>query len=169
MLGHPLHPVRPSHAPHPAHPTQPIDHALVWTGALLATLPFVATVGLAIVGTLMEGRVLFDWLMPAELALATFLGGLALLVVAWRTELRRGAVGLALAASVALFTLTNGVATWTGLAHGDEAPEGWRLALVLAVYLAYVLAALTLAVLGWALVRDLRRLHASRPGAGSRS
>jgi hydrogenase/urease accessory protein HupE len=167
MLGHATHPVRPTHAPHPAHPTQPIDHALAWTGAVLATLPFVATLGLSLVGSLMEGQVLFDWLMPAELAIASFVGGLALLVVAWRTELRRWSVVAALAAAALFLGLTNGTATWTGLADGTYPPEGWRLALVLAVYVTFVLAAIAVATVGWLLVRDLGRARAGAPPAGA--
>jgi hypothetical protein len=166
MLGHATHPVRPTNAPHPTHPTQPIDHALAWTGAVLATLPFVATVGLAVVGSLMEGRMLFDWLMPAELAIATFAGGLALLVVAWRAEVRRWAVVASLATAALFLALTNGTATWTGLADGTYPPEGWRLALVLAAYVAYVLAALAVAAVGWVLVRDLARARAGASPAG---
>lgn len=169
MLGHPTHRVRPTHAPDPTHPSQPLDLALAWTGAVLATLPFVATVGLAIVGSIAEQRALFDWLMPAELAIATFVGALALVVVVWRSGLRRRAVGIALAASALFYALTAGVSIWTGLAEGTQAPEGWRLALVLTVYVAYVLAALTLAIEGWMIVRDQRRARASQPGPGARS
>lgn len=170
MLGHPTHPAhpaRPTHAPHPSHPTQPIDHALAWTGAVLATLPFVATIGFALIASLMDGRMRFDWLMPAELAIATLAGGLALLVVAWRTELRRWAIVAALAAAALFLALTNGTATWTGLADGAYPPEGGRLAVVLAAYIAYVLAALAVATLGWLLVRDLARARAGERSTGA--
>lgn len=153
MLGNTAHPVPPVH---PVHPAGPFDRALVWTGAVLATLPFVATVGLALFASLTERRLLVDWLMPAELAVATFAGGVALAFVAWRTGLRRWLVGGALAAAAATLALTNGVAFWTGLADGTHAAEGGRLALVVAVYATFVLAALALATAGWLLVRDLR-------------
>ena len=154
MLGHPVHPTPPTGV---RRRERPLDRALAWTGAVLATLPFAATLGLAVVGSLAERRPRFDWLMPAELALLSFAGGAVLWVVALRTGRAALAIGTTAVAAAALLGLTQGAALWTGLAHGTFEPEGWRLAVVLAVYGAFVLASAGLAVEGWWLVRELRR------------
>jgi hypothetical protein len=136
-----------------------LTKALAVAGALLAWFPIVATVALTIIALVATGQFHVDYLMPAELFPAAFLGGGLLLGAAWRARARRGLVGWGLLAMVVLLFGTQALAVVTGLATGANEPAGWRWVLVLATLFAYTLALITTAVAGLLLLRDL-----SRPG-----
>jgi hypothetical protein len=128
---------------------------LAVTGTVLVWLPIVATVALSLVGSL-AGRVFrFDYLMPAELFPAAFLGGGLLVWASLRARSRRGLIGWGL--GLMLGSLVGGqvIASLTGLASGETEPTGWAWALVIAAIAAYTLALVELGIAGIMLVRGL--------------
>ncbi len=134
-----------------------LTKALALTGALLAWLPIAATVVLAVAGSLRDRVVRFDFLMPAELAPAAFLGGGLLLWAAMRAHTWRRPIGLGLGLMLAMLVGGQALAVATGLASGAREPAGWAWSLVLAALAAYTLALVEVAVSGGLLVRDLFR------------
>lgn len=134
-----------------------LTKALALIGALLAWFPIVTTAALGVAGSLRDGGVRLDYLMPAELAPAAFLGGGLLLWAALRARTWRRAIGLGLGLMLAALVGVQALAEATGLASGARAPAGWAWALVLAALAAYTLALAEVAVSGGLLVRDLFR------------
>jgi hypothetical protein len=134
-----------------------LTKAVALIGALLAWFPIVAAVVVAVAGSLRERAVRFDYLMPAELAPAAFLGGGLLLWAAMRAHTRRRPIALGLGLMVAMLVGGQALAVATGLASGAREPAGWAFALVLAALAAYTLALAEVAISGGLLVRDLFR------------
>lgn len=139
--------------------------ALVGTG--LAWLPIAATVALSAVVTLRSGRFRLDYLMPAELFPAALLGGILLLIAALRTRSHRAPIAWSLGLMVFMLVAGQGLAVVTGLASGAAEPEGWRLALVAGLLVAYVVALVALDISAVRLVRDLFAKPADAAASGS--
>lgn len=131
------------------------DLALI--GALLAWFPIVATVVFAVAGSLRDRVVRLDYLMPAELAPAAFIGGLLLLWAALRAHAWRGPIGLGLGLMLASLVGGQALAVATGLASGARQPTDWAWTLVLVALAAYTLALAEVGIAGGLLVRDLFR------------
>lgn len=142
----------------------PFDRVLAIAGAVVAALPVAAMLATSLVGSLLEGRFLMDYLMPAELGLLLAVGAALLLLAALRTRRDAVAIGATAATAALAFAAMSAFAVWTGLADGRHEPTGWRLALVVSMLVVYVLAAIALPVLGWHLARALRRPHGPRHG-----
>ena len=72
--------------------------ALAAAGMVVAWLPIVATIVVGAVGSILSGRLLVDYMMPAELFLVALVGAGLLLWASIRARSRRGffAWGLAL-------------------------------------------------------------------------
>lgn len=134
-----------------------LTKALALTGALLAWFPIAATLVLAVAGSLRDRVFRFDYLMPAELAPAAFLGGGLLLWAAIHAHSWRRPIGLGLGLMLATLVGGQALAIATGLASGAREPVGWAWALVLAALAAYILALVEVAISGGFLVRDLFR------------
>lgn len=134
---------------------RPLLKILAIVGAILAWFPLVATVATSVMGSLASRTFRLDYLMPGELGLFAFAGGLLLLLVAVLARRRRLLIGASLA--VAFIALFGGqaLAVATGLASGAREPTGWPWILVLASLALYSFAVLMLAVAGVRLVRDL--------------
>lgn len=128
---------------------------LALVGAILAWFPLVATVATSVAGSLGSRKFHFDYLMPAELGLFAFAGGLLLLLVAVLARRRRLLIGASLAAALVVVVAGQVIAVVTGLASGAREPTGWPWILVLASLALYSFAVLLLAVAGVRLVRDL--------------
>jgi hypothetical protein len=128
---------------------------LAVTGTVLVWLPIVATVALSLAGSLAVRVFRFDYLMPAELFPAAFLGGGLLVWASLRARSRRGLIGWGL--GLMLGSLVGGqvIASLTGLASGETEPTGWAWALVIAAIAAYTLALVELGIAGIMLVRGL--------------
>lgn len=128
---------------------------LAVVGAILAWFPLFATVATSIIGSISARTFLFDFLMPAELGLFAFAGGLLLLLVALLARSRRLLIGGSLAAAFVLLVGGQALAVATGLASGAREASGWPWILVIASLALYALAVLVLAMAGVQLVRDL--------------
>lgn len=124
-------------------------------GTALAWIPILAPVMFTTILVIREGIFRFDYLMPAELFSAALIGGGLLVWAALRARLRWKMIGWGL--GVAAFLLVGGqaLATVTGLASGEAEPIGWRLALVLASLVVYILALFVIGIGGLLLIRDL--------------
>jgi hypothetical protein len=117
-------------------------------GTVVAGLPLVFTILTAAVGSWMDKRFLFDWMMPAELFPFVLAGSALLVWAAWRAQWRRMwfAVGVVL-----LFVLLFGgqaLAVVSGLADGSRPAQGVWWAIVVGSIALYDLVAVGLAVLG---------------------
>jgi hypothetical protein len=135
--------------------TSVVNKMLAIAGTVLAWLPIVAPLVFAFIALFTRGRFLFDYLMPAEVFPVALAGGVLLLVAAFRMQSRRGLVGGALALAVFMLFGFQALAMALGLASGEQQPEGWRLALVLAGVAVYILALAAVGVGGILLLRQL--------------
>lgn len=134
---------------------QVLIRSLAITGTVLVGLPLVAPIVFGVIFLIMNGRFLLDYLMPAELFLMVMAGGLLLFWAAWRFRSKVKQIGWGLAAAAGSLALTQGFAEITGLAHGDNPAEGWRLALVMSFLVLYILMVVWIFVSGIYLLSGL--------------
>lgn len=124
---------------------------LAVVGTVLVWFPILATVTIAVVGSIGDRVLRFDYLMPAELFPVAFAGGVLLL---W-ARARRRLIGWGLGIAVGLLVGGQALAVATGLASGEIEPAGWLWVLVVASIVAYSLALVELGGAGLLPVRDL--------------
>lgn len=124
-------------------------------GTVLVWFPILAPILITIIFYLQEQMFRFDYLMPAELGLFAFGGGIILLVAAIRAHSRTKLIGWGL--GIALLTIVGGqaLAVVTGLADGSTEIGGWQWMLVLGSLVVYVLAVIEVGVGGILLSRDV--------------
>jgi hypothetical protein len=141
-----------------------IDRVLAVAGAVLVLSPLALTVLLSLIASLGAARVLFDFLLPAELFPLFLAGALLTTVAALRTRSHRyWVIGGALVTALALLS-AQGAAIATGLAAGDRAPQGWPFALVMGLFLLFLAAMVATGVGSVALARYVLRARSpSRP------
>ncbi len=128
---------------------------LAVVGTVSVWLPIAAPIVFSTILFVQRRIFRFDYLMPAELGLFAFGGGIVLLIAAFlaRANWKFIAWGL----GVALVTIVGGqaLAVVTGLASGEIEPVGWPWALVLGSLILYTLAVIEVGVGGVRLLRDL--------------
>lgn len=134
-----------------------IARVLAIAGTVLVWLPILAPVVFAVIAGVRRERVLFDYLLPAELFPSTLAGGALLVAAAVLARSRRWLVIACLAAAVALLVGSQWLAVATGLASGEIEPRGWQFVLVSALFAGFVLATVVLGVGGALLIRDTFR------------
>src|SRR5512141_3163144 len=93
-----------------------LSKTLAVVGTILVWLPIVAPFVFTRWGSLGSGHFNFDWLIPAELSPAMFLGGGLLLFIALRTHARRASVAWGLGVAVGSLVLGAVLVNVTGLA-----------------------------------------------------
>jgi hypothetical protein len=130
-------------------------------GAVLVWLPVVAPLALGIGFWFRRGRLLIDFLMPAELFPLILAGGALLLTAALLTKWRVWLVTLAWGGAVALPAGSQGLAVLTGLASGRHPAEGWRFGVVMATFGLFLAAVVALGVAG---IVSWQRIGAGRYG-----
>ncbi|MBN1438804.1 MAG: GNAT family N-acetyltransferase [Anaerolineales bacterium] len=128
---------------------------LALVGTILVWLPLLLPILFTGIRLIRGGSFMLDFLMPAEFFPLVLVGGLLLCWAGWRARLRRRFLGGSLALGAVLLLGSQGLAVATGLASGKAEPEGWRLAVVIAPLIGYILAVLALGGAGMMLVRDL--------------
>ncbi len=127
--------------------------------AIIATVvlwfPLAVMVGMSIAHLIGTGKILMDYLIPGELFFVVAAGALLLLWAAIRA--RRFIKPLVWGIVLGLLGLvaSQGTAMLTGIATGEREPTGGLLALVLGIYLVYVLAEIFLGITGIRLWRSL--------------
>ena len=124
-------------------------------GTALVWFPILAPILISTIFYIQEQIFRFDYLMPAELGLFAFGGGILLLVAAIRARSHWKLIGWGL--GIALITIVGGqaLAAVTGLADGSTAPDGWQWALVLGALILYILAVIEIGIGGILLLRDM--------------
>lgn len=132
-----------------------LTRVLAVVGTVLVWFPLLATVTTSVVGSVGDRVFRFDYLMPAELFPAAFVGGGLLMWAAMRARSRRGLIGWGLGVAVGLLVGGQALAVVTGLASGETEPVGWLWALVIALIAIYALALVEIGVAGVLLLRDL--------------
>ncbi len=128
---------------------------LALAGTLFAWLPLLAPVFFSLVRLIQRGRLLFDYLMPAELFLLGLLGGGALFWSALQVRRYHRAIAWSMFAQLFACFASQGVAVITGLASGATEPSGPAWLAVNALLVLFILANLATAVFGLLLLRSL--------------
>jgi hypothetical protein len=128
---------------------------LAIAGTVLVWFPLLAPVVLAFTSLIANGKFLLDYLMPAELFPSVLVGGILLIWAAIRAHTRRKLIGWSLASALVLLYGTQGLAVVTGLASGENAATGWRIAVVFGGLMLFLLAVISTGVGGVLLIRDL--------------
>ena len=124
-------------------------------GTVLVAVPILFMIVTAVVGFVMRGQLMMDYLMPAELFMAVFPGAILLLAaaIASRTNIRTIAWSFGIAAvsfvGTILYTMLS------GLASGAVEAEGWPLYLSLIGIGIYDLSVLLLGIGGAVLCAKL--------------
>jgi len=128
---------------------------LAITGTLLVWLPILAPILFSLILFIQRRLFRFDYLMPAELGLFAFGGGILLLVAAISARSHQKLIGWGL--GIACITVVGGqaLAVVTGLADGSTEIGGWQWVLVLGSLVLYTLAIIGVGVGGILLLRDL--------------
>jgi hypothetical protein len=134
---------------------------LAIVGTVLVWFPILAPILLSVAAFITERVFRFDYLMPAELFLATLVGGGLLIWAALRARSRRGLIGWGLGIAAGFLVIGQVLAVVTGLASGATEPAGWWWALVLSSIVVYSLALVVIGVGGVLLLHDLFKLPRS--------
>ncbi len=116
-------------------------------GTVLVWIPVLAPVVFGFVSLGIDGTYRFDYLMPAELGILAFVGGVSLLWAAIRFKSRQGIIAWGLgitAGSIAIL-----------MAVRDVAPGSLEWVLVIGLLIAYSLAIVVMGIGGVLLWRDL--------------
>lgn len=129
---------------------------LAIAGVVLCWGPLLVALLLSLWHLVSTGKVLFDYLLPAELYVVAIPGGVLVLVAALLAARRRVAAAVALVLAVGGLVGSQATAMATGLASGAVAAEGWPWLLVNALVIVYLLALLALGIIGVLLLRGLR-------------
>ena len=128
---------------------------LAVAGTVLVWFPVLAPILITTILYVQEQIFRFDYLMPAELGLFAFGGGIILLVAAILARSRVKLIGWGLGIALVLVVGGQALAVVTGLADGSTEIGGWQWALVLATLAGYSLAIVAMGVGGILLLREL--------------
>jgi hypothetical protein len=128
---------------------------LAVAGTVLVWFPILAPILISIISFIQEQVFRFDYLMPAELGLFAFGGGILLLVAAIRARTYWKFIAWGLGIAFALVVGGQVIAVVTGLADGSTEPTGWQWMLVLGALAGYALAIVAMGIGGILLLRDL--------------
>jgi hypothetical protein len=135
-----------------------VTKTLAVVGTIFVWLPILAPVLFSGVLLARAHILRVDYLMPAELGLFAFGGGILLLVAAIRArshvKLIAWGLGMALVMMVGIMVIP----VLTGLADGTTPIGGWEWMLVLGILAVYTLAVVAVGVGGILLLRDLFKL-----------
>ncbi len=128
---------------------------LAVAGTVLVWLPILAPILFTTIRFIQSQIFQFDYLMPAELGLFAFGGGIILLVAAVRARTYWKFIAWGLGIALALVVGGQAIAVVTGLADGSTEPTGWQWMLVLGSLAGYALAIVAMGVGGVLLLRDV--------------
>ena len=128
---------------------------LAITGTVLIWLPILAPIVFSLIRFIQRRVFQFDYLMPAELGLFAFGGGILLLVAAIRTHSHMKLIGWGLGIALVMILGGQALAVVTGLADGSTEIGGWQWVLVLGSLILYTLAIVDVGIGGILLLRDL--------------
>lgn len=132
-----------------------LTKVLATAGTVLVWFPILAPILLTTIRFIQSQRFRFDYLMPAELGLFAFGGGILLLVAAIRAHSHAKLIGWGLGIALAFVVGGQALAVVTGLADGSTEIGGWQWMLVLGSLVVYSLAIVAIGIGGILLLRDL--------------
>ena len=132
-----------------------LTKVLAVAGTVLVWFPILAPILFSTILFIQRQIFRFDYLMPAELGLFAFGGGIILLIAAFLARSQVKFIGWGL--GIAFIAVVGGqlIAVVTGLADGSTEPGGWQWALVLGSLAIYILAVIGVGVGGILLLRDV--------------
>ena len=132
-----------------------LTKTLAVAGTIFVWLPILAPILFSVISLIADGVSRFDYLMPAELGLFAFGGGILLLVAAVLARSQVKFIGWGL--GIALITVVGGqvIAVLTGLASGETEATGWQWGLVVGSLAVYSLAVVAIGIGGILLLRNL--------------
>lgn len=128
---------------------------LAVAGTIFVWFPILAPILLTILFFIQEHIFRFDYLMPAELGLFAFGGGILLLIAAIQMRSYVKLIGWGLGIALVMIVGGQALAEITGLADGSTAIGGWQWMLVLGSLVIYTVAVIVIGVGGILLWRDL--------------
>lgn len=128
-------------------------------GTVLVWLPVLFMFLTAVVGSISAKKLLFDYLMLAELFIAVLIGAILLFVAAILSRTFAKWFGWTTAAAVLSLAASQLIAVVSGLANGDREPAGLIFGLVIGMIVLYDLLVIGIGVLGILL---LKRLYTKR-------
>jgi hypothetical protein len=126
---------------------------LAIAGCIFIWFPILAPLIFAFVSLFSDGKFRFDYLMPAELFPFALVGGCMLFWAALRAKTYQRLIGWGMAAAIALLVVSQAVAVATGLASGEAEANGWRMILVMGIFILFLISLLATAIGGLALLR----------------
>lgn len=118
------------------------------TGSVLLWIPIGLMIVTAIIGSLSAGKLLMDYLMPAELFFLVLAGWVLLIIGSALSQTMRGPVVIIGAASVVVLIGSQILAVVSGFASGVVPAEGPFWYLVLGMLILYDLLVIVLGILG---------------------
>jgi hypothetical protein len=118
------------------------------TGSVLLWIPIGLMIVTAIIGSLSAGKLLMDYLMPAELFFLVLAGWVLLIIGSALSQTMRGPVVIIGAASVVVLIGSQILAVVSGFASGVVPAEGPIWYLVLGMLILYDLLVIVLGILG---------------------
>lgn len=130
---------------------------LAVTGTIFVWFPILAPILLTTIFFIQEHIFRFDYLMPAELGLFAFGGGILLLIAAIRMHSHLKLIGWGLGIALVMIVGGQALAVVTGLADGSTEIGGWQWMLVLGSLIIYTIAIVAIGVGGVLISRDLFR------------
>jgi hypothetical protein len=130
---------------------------LAIAGTVLVWLPLLAPVIFGVIRLIQSGRFLFDFLIPAELFPVELLGGILLILTAFRAKSQKKLIGWSFAAAIVLLVGSQGLAFITGVASGETEPRGLLFAFVLIPLVLFIFAQVIIGVGGILLIKDLSK------------
>ncbi len=133
-----------------------VTKILAAAGTIFVWLPVLAPFLFAIGGYAQEQVFRFDYLIPGELFIVVFAGGLMLLWAAVRAKTCRGFIGWSLLAAVILLFGSQGIAVATGIASGEREAAGFWWILIMGMFVLYNLTVVMLGVGGLRLFRRIK-------------
>jgi len=132
-----------------------LTKALAIGGTALVWLPILAPFFFGLGSLIGDGRFRFDFLMPAELFPVILVGAAILLWAAIRARDQVKLIGWGIGSAVAALLIGQGLAVVTGLASGAQAATGWRIVLVIAIFVIFLLAVIVTGIGGILLLSRL--------------
>jgi hypothetical protein len=128
---------------------------LAVAGTVLVWIPILFAIITAVIGTIRDRVLRFDFLMPAELFPVALVGALLLLWAAQRARSQRKLIRWGLVAMVVFLFGGQAIAIVSGLASGAVEPTGWPWALAISSIALYTLALIEVCIAGVLLVREV--------------
>ena len=133
-----------------------LTRILAVAGSVLIWLPIALMVVSFFARLIIDGVFLGDFFLPAELFPVTIVGFILLLWAAIRNRSLIKHIAVTFVVAVAALLGTQGLATLTGLASGEQEATGWRVVLVTGIYVIFVLAVIFLGNLGIRLANQIK-------------